>query len=152
MQTFNKWMATFTILILVGFYFAFSGSPAARAEISTQAFDAWNVAVTPTADILSTSLSPLTRGKVSTPMSSSVTYRATVGIAPGATSSIVYLRVTNVAAATTLNFALNSGVALTQGNVYTFEWNASQAFTYNFRPDVVTTLGILSIDRKEDPQ
>lgn len=124
-----------------------------EAEMTTRAADVWNVAVTTSSNVLSTSLSPLTRGSaVSTPGVGTVTYRFIVGIAPTATASVMDLRVTNVATSMEVNFALNSGQALTPGAIYSFEFNASAAFTYNFRPETNTTLGILSVDRKEDVQ
>lgn len=118
--------------------------------------DIWRQDLSTTANLLTSSLTPLTRGVVSTPNVSSVTYRFLVGIQPGAADSTLILRITEVSASTsptgdntTTNYVVNGGTALVAGQVYTFEFNGSAGFTYNFRVGTNTTIGVFSLDRVE---
>lgn len=133
------------LLVMVGSLLWFGG----YAKASGPAFrerDIWQQSLATSTNLLGTSLTPLTRGTISTPTVGSCTYRFSVALTT--TSSIVYLRVRNVAAATEADFALNSGDALTAGNAYTYAFNASAGYTYNFRVGTATTVS-LWLDRMD---
>lgn len=134
------------LLMVVGTLLWFGGQVKADGPAYRER-DIWQQDLTTTANLLTSSLTPLTRGTISTPTVGSCTYRFTVALA--GVNSIVYLRVTNVAAGTSANFAINGGTALTAGNVYTFIFNASAGYTYNFRVATNTTFGILNLDRMD---
>jgi hypothetical protein len=141
----RKLRVVLVALVLLGF-----GVLALPSRGESPAFrerDLWRQDITTTANLLTSSLTPLTRGVVSTPTVGSTTYRFLIGVDPAAAASVVYLRVTNVAAGTSINFALNSAEPLVPGNAYTFTFNASASYTYNFRVGTNTTIGILSLDR-----
>lgn len=133
--------------ILVALLLSFS-----PAKADTQAWrerEVWNTAATTGTDILATSLTPLKRGTINTTSTSSCTYRFMVALASGAADSVVYLRITQVGG-TSANFSINTGTALTNGSVYTYVFNATSGFTYNFRVGTNTTIGILTVDRCTD--
>lgn len=110
----------------------------------------WNQDVTTAASVFTNSLTPLTRNTVSTPTYTSTTYRFTIALRSGYPDSVIKLEVFKSGGTpASQTFDLNGGTALVNGRAYTFSFNASSGFTYNFRVGTNTTIGYLSFDRNE---
>jgi hypothetical protein len=78
----------------------------------------------------------------------SVAYRVTVCLS--GTNSVLHLEVDPVSTGTTRTFSLNSGVALTAGQVYTFTLGATRSCTYNLQCATGTTIGYLLLEEIRD--
>ena len=137
----RKWKLTLGILAL-GFLSAmFRGG--AQAQVVSENLDGWNLSVAPGADILSSSLTPATRGVTDT------TYRFMVGIAGTSSDSVLYLHVVKPGDVyPSVDLQINGGNPLSAGLVYNFEFNASATFTYNLRVATTTKIALITFDRR----
>lgn len=109
-----------------------AGSPIKRAE-------AFNAAATADTNLLAAALQP----EAAYP---AVAYRVTIAVS--STASVANLRVTS--GATSINLALNSGVALEPGHLYTFAFGASRTYTYQLQLATTTTLAYLLVEEIRD--
>ena len=96
----------------------------------------FNGSATSNADILAADLAP--------DRFASAAYRITVGIKPGGSASVINAQVNS--GGTAILLALNGGVALTAGVLYTFVMGVSSSYTYNFQMATTTTLGVFLVE------
>lgn len=116
-----------------------------KAQVFTESRDVWEQIEAPGANILTSSLSIADRGGSTT---HDTTYRVMICIAGTSSDSVIYMHVTHAAFGNSQNFPINSGIALTAGLAYNFEFNASDTFLYNFQVGTTTTIGMMQVDRK----
>ena len=112
--------------------------PATASDIEPlEVFSLFDTAVSSNADICTASLTPKTPGTLA--------YRITLGLTT--TNSVVNVEVTGPTGAS-LNFDLNSGTALTAGNLYTFTFGAKGGgdYSYNLQCETTTRVGYLLIE------
>ena len=135
------------LLVVLGVFLGRVWPPQVRAEI-TESVSVWNTSVSTGTNILTRSLIPtsIAGGPTQTTLTDT-TYRVMVGIAGGSSDSIVYLYLTRVSGGGTASLAINNGVALANGNVYNFQFNACADFTYNFHVGTNTTIQVFQVDR-----
>lgn len=107
----------------------------------------WEKDINTSTNLLTNSLKPSERGTSRQAATrTSTIYRMTVAIVSTASNSILYMNVKNTAAGSAENFALNGGTTLTAGNAYSFSWQASAGFEYNFQVGTSTRIGLLTVD------
>lgn len=95
--------------------------------------------VSATADILTSSI---------TPKRESSALRITVAL--DTTDSVFNVTTTDTANSTTYTLDLNSGTALTAGNLYTFTVGCRRDCTYNFQVETGTNIAYLVVDEAPD--
>lgn len=80
-----------------------------------------------------------------------VAQRITIGIGSGETDSTISLRVTRKSDSLYVDLVLNSGTALTAGNLYTFEWGAHRDYTYDVIVNTTTRVGFYLLEEVVAP-
>lgn len=138
-------LAILVVALVVAF---FAGGRDARAIDPQRKAVLFDVAASggSTANVITSSLAPLTLSNGTR----SSCYRITVELSSG--DSVFNVRVTRASDSKTITMALNSGTALTAGNVYTFVVGITQsdqtgsALTFNFSATSATRIGFLLVE------